>query len=77
MPTHLQSAPQLRLVHEPDRPVPVERLGDVVGEQQVEETALSLLGEDVLQKIGDRSNINSFRVLKIKEKVKISWNVGY
>ena len=49
MPTNLQSAPQLRLVHEPDRSVPVERLGDVVGEQQVEETALSLLGEDVLK----------------------------
>ena len=48
MPTHLQSAPQLRLVQEPYRPVLVERLGDVAGEQQVEETALSLLGEDVL-----------------------------
>ena len=63
MPTNLQSAPQLRLVHEPDRPVPVERLRDVVGEQQVEETSLSLLGEDVLQKIGDKSNINSFGII--------------
>ena len=49
MPTHLQSSPQLRLVHEPDRPVLVERLGDVVGEQQVEETALTLFGEDILE----------------------------
>ena len=48
-PTDLQSAPQFRLVQEPDGPILVERLGDVAGEQQVEETALSLLGEDVLQ----------------------------
>ena len=48
-PTDLQSASQFRLVQELDRPVLVERLGDVAGEQQVEETALSLLGEDVLQ----------------------------
>ena len=47
--TNLQSASQFRLVQELDRPVLVERLGDVAGEQQVEETALSLLGEDVLQ----------------------------
>ena len=49
VPTDLQSASQFRLVQELDRPVLVERLGDVAGEQQVEEAALSLLGEDVLQ----------------------------
>ena len=49
MSTNLQRAPQLRLVHEPDRAILIERLGDVVGEQQVEETALPLFGEDILE----------------------------
>ena len=49
MSTNLKRAPQFRLVHEPDRAVLVERLGDVVCEQQVEETALTLFGEDILE----------------------------
>ena len=49
METNLQSASQFRLVQELDRPVLVERLGDVAGEQQVEETALSLLRKNILQ----------------------------
>ena len=48
VPPNLQRAPQLGLVDEAAGPVLVERLRDVVGEQQVKETALALLSEDVL-----------------------------
>ena len=48
MPTNLQGASQFSLVEEADRSVLVERLGDVAGEQQVEEAALSLFGEYIL-----------------------------
>ena len=49
VPPNLQRAPQLCLVYEAAGPVLVERLRDVVGKQQVKETALTLLSEDVLE----------------------------